>query len=333
MRKKKKKVLIISKNAIEYSTEIIMDWIFYLGHEVERLNGDTFENSANDIFIDSEASLKVRINNNTVKNDYYSIWIRRWSDYSNVSNLINKADQLKTTIGLGRTLSNCLLEDTNAVRNSVLRNFKGKKYLSTPSQLSVNKINVLQQAKKCGFNIPKFIFTNRKKYLAEFIKEKENVIIKDLEGQFSLFQNDKAYMSYAELLDEDKFNQLPDEFCLSFFQEYIEKEYEIRTFVLENKLYSMAIFSQKDKQTKVDFRRYNFDTPNRAVPYQLPKHIEKKALQLMRIVGLNTGSIDILKSENGNYYFLEVNPVGQFGMVSEPCNYNLEYEIANYLTT
>ena len=29
--------------------------------------------------------------------------------------------------------------------------------------------------------------------------------------------------------------------------------------------------------------------------------------------------------------FLEVNPVGQFGMVSLPCNYQLEKRIAQYL--
>jgi len=46
---------------------------------------------------------------------------------------------------------------------------------------------------------------------------------------------------------------------------------------------------------------------------------------------LNSGSIDILVTPNNEYVFLEVNPVGQFGMVSQPCNYYLEKRIAERL--
>jgi glutathione synthase/RimK-type ligase-like ATP-grasp enzyme len=49
-------------------------------------------------------------------------------------------------------------------------------------------------------------------------------------------------------------------------------------------------------------------------------------------LNLLTGSLDILKDKNGKYYFLEVNPIGQFGMVSKPCNYYIEEQIAEFLT-
>jgi hypothetical protein len=54
----------------------------------------------------------------------------------------------------------------------------------------------------------------------------------------------------------------------------------------------------------------------------------------MESINLNTGSLDFIKSsKDSNYYFLEVNPSGQFGMTSNPCNYNLHEKIANYLKT
>ena len=46
------------------------------------------------------------------------------------------------------------------------------------------------------------------------------------------------------------------------------------------------------------------------------------------IIKLKNGSIDIIRGVDNNYYFLEVNPVGQFGMVSNPCNYNIEEKFA-----
>ena len=48
----------------------------------------------------------------------------------------------------------------------------------------------------------------------------------------------------------------------------------------------------------------------------------------MQKLDLETGSIDLIKSTNGEYYFLEINPNGQFGMTSYPCNYNLEEKVA-----
>ena len=53
----------------------------------------------------------------------------------------------------------------------------------------------------------------------------------------------------------------------------------------------------------------------------------------MNLIGLNTGSIDMILTPEGDYYFLEVNPVGQFGMISHPCNFYLEEKVANFLTT
>ena len=51
----------------------------------------------------------------------------------------------------------------------------------------------------------------------------------------------------------------------------------------------------------------------------------------MKSLDLKTGSIDMILTPEGDYYFLEVNPVGQFSMTSSPCNYNLEKRIAEYL--
>jgi hypothetical protein len=48
-------------------------------------------------------------------------------------------------------------------------------------------------------------------------------------------------------------------------------------------------------------------------------------------MNLNTGSIDLICTKSGEYVFLEVNPVGQFSMVSFPCNYYLEEKIADLL--
>jgi len=93
----------------------------------------------------------------------------------------------------------------------------------------------------------------------------------------------------------------------------------------------MAIFSQSDAKTKVDFRNYNDEKPNRMVPYKLPCDIEKKIDVFMKKINLNNGSIDFILTEKNEYFFLEVNPAGQYGMIEQACFYGLDEKIAKIL--
>lgn len=93
----------------------------------------------------------------------------------------------------------------------------------------------------------------------------------------------------------------------------------------------MAIFSQNDKQTRIDFRHYNTNIPNRNIPFNLPSEYSNKLRRIAKKLNLFSGSFDILVNPLDEYYFLEINPVGQFGMVSYPCNYYLDREIAIYI--
>ena len=128
-----------------------------------------------------------------------------------------------------------------------------------------------------------------------------------------------------------EFNNTHDTFLPSLFQHKIKKSYELRVFYLDKQCYSMAIFSQSNSKTEVDFRNYDLEKPNRTIKYRLPQNLEYKIINLMKDLKLETGSLDFIKGEDGIYYFLEVNPLGQFKMVSAPCNYNLEYLVANFL--
>lgn len=93
----------------------------------------------------------------------------------------------------------------------------------------------------------------------------------------------------------------------------------------------MAIFSQNDLLTQTDFRKYNSDKPNRYIPYKLNYDIEIKLKTLLEKYNINTASIDLIYSDKSEVILLEINPCGQFGMISKACNYPLEEIIANTL--
>lgn len=195
-----------------------------------------------------------------------------------------------------------------------------------------NKLTNLKIALENELDIPEYDIISSKKALLEFKRKFDTIVIKPAWNLASFVHDGVNYNTKNTVLsDEADFANINDSFLPSFVQEYIDKKYELRVFFLKGKFYSMAIFSQLDDQTKLDYRNYNRTKPNRAVPYKLPIVIEKKLTAFMNEVELNTGSIDIMVGTDDTYYFLEVNPIGQFEWLNENCNYYIEKEIANLL--
>jgi ATP-GRASP peptide maturase of grasp-with-spasm system len=327
---KMNKVLIISKEQWELSTEQVMDWIWYWGGEVERLNGDVFEKLEHNIGIEMNGTPLLKIDKKVFElSSFNSVWFRRWGDGHLVDSIKNNLSREF----IHDVLQN-LKSDTQTIRDWVLVTLKNNngKWLTTTDKFTINKLSALSQAVANGFSIPKTIITNEKSKLLEFYWHcNERVITKDISIPITISAFNKGFTIYAERVSLNMINILPERFPMSLFQGEVEKEYEIRSFYLNGAIFSMAIFSQSDDQTKIDFRHYNVDKPNRNVPYKLPEKIECSIKSFMTALDYQTGSFDFIKSKNGEYYFLEMNPIGQFGMVSSPCNYNIEKKIAEYL--
>lgn len=194
-----------------------------------------------------------------------------------------------------------------------------------------NKLLTLNIAQELGIQVPGTLITTKKSDVIEFRAEVGPIICKAVQNVAHLLLNGAGYLNYTEEVSEQDLADLPDRFAPSKFQEKVEKAFEVRTFILGQRIYSMAILSQNDPQTSIDFRKYNLKKQNRGVPYQLPALVEAKLLQLMRRLGQKTASLDLVVTPSGRYVLLEVNPVGQFGMVSNACNYHLEEHVADFL--
>jgi len=178
---------------------------------------------------------------------------------------------------------------------------------------------------KVGLKIPKTSIFNS--YDESSKSQFENTITKSIRNGALVKINQIPFFFMTKEL-----KKIPSKlFFPSLVQEKIDKEYELRIFHLKGKNYAMAIFSQNDEQTKVDFRQYNYKKPNRCIPYELPFEVDVKITSLMELLKLDTGSVDLIKGIDGEYYFLEINPSGQFRMTSFPCNYDLHYQVAKTL--
>jgi ATP-GRASP peptide maturase of grasp-with-spasm system len=197
---------------------------------------------------------------------------------------------------------------------------------------TMNKLVVNHLASAVGLRIPHYVIATQKESLGRFLTDHENgCITKSIGETFFAQVSDGFVVSYTEPAGKADLQQYGDDTMPVLLQNKVDKKYELRIFYLNGVCHSSAIFSQNDKQTAVDFRKYNYAKPNRTVPFALPAAVAEKIHLLMQQLKLKTGSIDMLVDRQGEYIFLEVNPVGQFGMVSEPCNYFLEQKVAQFL--
>ncbi len=319
--------ILICTNKNEKTTDIVLEYIDYLGGKFYRVHKDDM---IKDISINIDSNIKddyieLKFKN---KNNYTTyiknMWYRR-GDFSKILPIS------KFELNSNRIRKECILKEWDITKTFLhyhlptLGNYN--------SEVKSNKIKDLVIARDCSLDIPETLVTTEKSKLIEFYKRNSSIITKPIDnGHLSYKDKINTYSSKGIVFIDDKLiEKLEIRFCLSLFQKYEEKEFEIRVFFIKKKLYPMAIFSQRDIKTRFDFRNYNRENPNRNVPFKFPKRIEKKILNFIHLSNLDTGSIDLIYTPDNRFVFLEVNPAGQFGWVSQNCNYYLEKEIAKLL--
>ena len=262
---------------------------------------------------------KIEFDNEVLEN-VNIVWYRRWLDskyrFSNDSEenvyLKNEFDELS---------SNFMLS------------IPTKKWLNIPPYINQypTKAKQLKRAKECGLTIPQTRILNNKATLQNFYKENgENIITKCLYNPYVYSKDNEIYLTYTSKVEDSDVDLQKNLFFPSLFQKNIIKNIELRIFYLMGEFYTYAIFSSQNQQTSVDFRIYDHNYPNRLMRYELPAEIKDKLKYFMQSFDLHTGSVDMIVDENGTFYFLEVNPQGQFGGMSD-LGLHIEKDIANYL--
>jgi ATP-GRASP peptide maturase of grasp-with-spasm system len=321
-------ILILSTHAYEGTTEQVMDWVRALGGDVVRLNGEdlTGEGRVSMRFDARTAAMHVRVGGRELDaRDVRAVWLRRGYSYRDMN-----AAELVGEPRLGYDVQRHLTGELRAATQSLYTLLSGARWLTPPGTESVNKLRALTAAAQAGLEIPATLVTTSRAELQAFHGACGRIITKSI-GDAEAFEKDGwFYAMYTAELGRDEIDALP-EFFFSLVQERLEKTYELRVFYLAGRCWAMAIFSQSDAQTATDFRRYNRRRPNRYVPYRLPAAVEEAVCRFMRAMGMDTGSLDLIRTPDGRHVFLEVNPAGQFGMTSQPCNYHLEKEVAEHL--
>ncbi len=295
-------------------TNKLIDWLLYYNIQFKRINLEDETPFNITIEYNNDMNIKFKLINSEIINfsevKYFyvrGVGFKELNCFTKIPNIpqpiINKYLKLEW-----ETLINFFYSEINK------KSIGSFKIGDNHSKLKQYKI-----VKSLGLNLPKSIICNNLEEINSF-HENKNLITKAIQDNIATEYNRKVYLQRVQ-----RFNikEIDKEFFPSFFQIEIEKQYEIRTFIFDQKCYSIK-FTFKEKG--IDMRDYY--NQHEYASYQLPKNIQNKLISLIEKLELKSGSIDLIKDMNNNYYYLETNPNGQYDWVSTFTETNLHQTIA-----
>lgn len=174
------------------------------------------------------------------------------------------------------------------------------------NRIAEDKPANLRRADACGLRVPDWCVTNEPDRARAFMRSVDAVVAKPVE---SAWVSEGASFWTRQVDDATWLDRIgPEPYML---QQFIDKSEDVRVIVIGDEVFAVAIESQITPATSVDFRagRVN-DLPHRITT--LPAAISDAVRDLTRSLSLRFAAIDLVADAEGQYWFLELNPNGQW---------------------
>jgi len=158
-----------------------------------------------------------------------------------------------------------------------------------PSATNNSKPYQLSVIREAGFNIPGTFISNDSLLAKNFLQSAGYAIYKSISGVRSIVKK----------VGEKQLAFINDvEWCHTLFQQVVEGT-NYRVHVLGNEVFAVRITSDS-----LDYR-YGQTTMDAAV---LPEAVAEKCLRVNKMLGLHFSGIDLMRTDDDEWYCFEVNP-------------------------
>jgi hypothetical protein len=184
----------------------------------------------------------------------------------------------------------------------------------------------LALAQKLGFLVPNTVVTNSGNFEQGLANDQQTLILKSLETCLLEIEGKRGFV-YTNVVREDEVRKSKLSLAPVILQELIEPKIDLRVTVVGNKVFAAEIFENKngitgDWRLKKDSVEY--------VDCKLPEEIKSKCIKLVQELRLSYGAIDLAR-KGDDYYFIEINPTGEWAWLVERANQQIDQAIVDYL--
>lgn len=216
---------------------------------------------------------------------------------------------------------------------SLWRVIPEKLWLNHPRKLwlASNKVEQLMEAARVGFSVPDTLISHSKDSLESLLVEKgSDLVVKAVRHGF-IRVKDRILLAGTQ--------RLPQRFLQDFgcytsvpmtYQEEIKNSSDVRVVVVGDEIFPAEIIL--DRKEFVDWRISDIEGRDlRYVPITLPSDIREYCVEIVKRFGLRYSSIDLMRDAQGAYYFLELNPNGQWAWIEQLTEYKIRDSIVRNL--
>lgn len=196
-----------------------------------------------------------------------------------------------------------------------------------------NKLRQLRVAAEVGFAIPQTLITNKAESAREFFHQVNGKMVSKLLTALShsMAANSESLFVYTSAVKaEDLLDAESLRYCPMVFQAQIPKQSELRVVYVNGNVFVGALDASVYNAATVDWRKPGVETGSWQ-HHQLPDRVVDCLKAFMGKLGLLFGALDFILTPSGEYVFLEVNPVGEWGMLERDLDLPISSAIADAL--
>lgn len=318
-------MILIVTNKSDITSDFFISKVSSIGLNYFRLNTEDFPTKVDVCFrIDSENKMSGYIEDGASRVDLSAIkgiWYRR-----------PKPSEISDQVENNHIRELCKREATVSLEG-IIKSIKCN-WVSHPDNIRAAEAKAYQLnvAAVLGFNLPRTLITNVSSEIVGFgdaVGKDDRFVIKTISSG-RIRNDEEEYQIYTNLIELQDDALEGAHLTANYLQEFVKKKADIRVNVFGNRVFATRIVLSGDTEMPfIDWRKYQDE-----VEYQmfgLPDKLEKKCIELVKYMGLSFSAIDFVLDENGEYYFLEMNPNGQWAWIEEKTGADLSMALADTL--
>jgi hypothetical protein len=223
------------------------------------------------------------------------VWHRRPAPPLPSATIVDEATRRFAKQESGLAIDCISIEGLYRVVNPIDRHFLANR---KPYQLRV--------AQECGLNVPPYDITNDPARVAQLLHhDGDDAFIFKTLGPAAHVIAETRHLRAEHLADVDAMKLAP-----VIYQRKITRCRDYRVVAVGDELFAHELVMHNDKATMLPDWRLDLTVESKVT--SLPEDVTSATLLMMKRLGLWYGAIDFIEDDHGIFWFLEVNPQGQF---------------------
>ena len=202
-------------------------------------------------------------------------------------------------------------------------------WLNHPHQIGYSEFKPVQlrAAVACDLRVPRTVVTNDPGVAQAFVADVGRAVYKPFGGS-AVCDADGHRQVFCTVVDAEQCGDPNISRTMHLFQQWVPKDYDVRLTVVDSQFFAARIDATSEA-ARVDWR-----SDYAALTYQAietPEAIRAQVSALLGELGLRFGTLDFVVAPDGQWWFLECNPNGQWAWIEDETGMPISGALADAL--